>query len=826
MNEHKDKRNKTIEHSSKESSQKINIKNPNSTKNDDKPKGNKYNYFSSLNSIETDNNKKDNLYKIFQTQPSRKKETKKKENDKDNKKNNKTRNNNLEGSVYNKLTDISKEKPIIIEPNKASSQRFINFTDLKPPNQNNHKRSLTKNLNLEENFDLKNKENLMIEKNNKNKRENYHIENLKKNNNNRNLNDNKYNRKKSKSNSTDHVTEKKIKDKIPVNLEIEESNLNKKKNKRNSVILYEPSKDIEKIGKMETLFRRFYHNIKKEQLYSSQKDKIDKLTKAILNIYKKEKKKFLGKLRKKNYENEIKELKRNLNYYKPIIKQRRNNSITSLDYISSYFLPTYESADVISLKENFDIEKNLNDTVQKTFSNINIINEESFYYRGKKYRNIDKNELLKYKRLYELAEEKLKVKKKAEKSFGFLYLRRKVNNLFIPADRICSFKDIIMDYPEDGDFIIDAIKKKFMVQNLINDFYIDGNKNNHYLWVKFPFAIKNYIKHYFYKFYCDFFFEKLKYISLKDKQKKRLKKIINKIELGIIRKFFHKFYFRSLLFQYIEKKNMEKMNNLKLNNEIVFEIENAFYDKRILTESFVDISFRPSNRIHNISIQEKKNKKEFKLDYIPIQRKIKYKFPHSITKVRNHMMKYLLRKERMKNRKLNYIDRKDIRNASMNATKKYKPVRFVKKVYDEITGNIYQYNLEQPSEKRLLIKKNNVVNHKKNISKDEIKAEEILKENKIMKMKRVLKLNQVNHYFKLWKFYIKEKNKKPKFFDIIIIMMKVLFTDNVYIKAAFMGELFFIKGKYLFIWFLNTIGERKRKERRDKLKLKKMKTIK
>ncbi len=33
---------------------------------------------------------------------------------------------------------------------------------------------------------------------------------------------------------------------------------------------------------METLFRRFYHNIKKEQLYSFQKDKIDKLTKAAL----------------------------------------------------------------------------------------------------------------------------------------------------------------------------------------------------------------------------------------------------------------------------------------------------------------------------------------------------------------------------------------------------------------------------------------------------------------------------------------------------------------------------------------------------------------
>ncbi len=48
-----------------------------SIKNDDKPKGNKYNYFSSLNAVETNNNKKDNLNKIFQTQPSRKKEKKK-----------------------------------------------------------------------------------------------------------------------------------------------------------------------------------------------------------------------------------------------------------------------------------------------------------------------------------------------------------------------------------------------------------------------------------------------------------------------------------------------------------------------------------------------------------------------------------------------------------------------------------------------------------------------------------------------------------------------------------------------------------------------------
>ena len=41
-------------------------------------------------------------------------------------------------------------------------------------------------------------------------------------------------------------------------------------------------------------------------------------------------------------------------------------------------------------------------------------------------------------------------------------------------------------------------------------------------------------------------------------------------------------------------------------------------------------------------------------------------------------------------------------------------------------------------------------------------------------------------------------------------MMKCLFTNNLYIKAAFMGEIYFIKGKYLFIWFRNSLRQKKK----------------
>ena len=97
-----------------------------------------------------------------------------------------------------------------------------------------------------------------------------------------------------------------------------------------------------------------------------------------------------------------------------------------------------------------------------------------------------------------------------------------------------------------------------------------------------------------------------------------------------------------------------------------------------------------------------------------------------------------------------------------------------------------QIKKEEKTWKKLVIPQNNL------LTNEEIKAEEILDEDITMKMKRVLKQNELSHYFRHWKSVVQEKNKKPKFFDVINIIMKCLFTDNKYVKAAFMGETYFI----------------------------------
>ena len=74
-----------------------------------------------------------------------------------------------------------------------------------------------------------------------------------------------------------------------------------------------------------------------------------------------------------------------------------------------------------------------------------------------------------------------------------------------------------------------------------------------------------------------------------------------------------------------------------------------------------------------------------------------------------------------------------------------------------------------------------------------------------MKMKKVLKLNQLNHYFKCWKFIIKidkdikiKQIIKPKNHEILILMMKYLFSENTNMKGVLMGKLYFAK-KEIFI---------------------------
>ena len=84
--------------------------------------------------------------------------------------------------------------------------------------------------------------------------------------------------------------------------------------------------------------------------------------------------------------------------------------------------------------------------------------------------------------------------------------------------------------------------------------------------------------------------------------------------------------------------------------------------------------------IRSNSEKMKRNKKAFKLDYISKIRNPIIKIQHtSKRKSKNNLIKGLLRKERMRNRKLNYIDRNDERNSIMNSSRKYKPIKLKKK---------------------------------------------------------------------------------------------------------------------------------------------------
>ena len=606
-----------------------------------------------------------------------------------------------------------------------------------------------------------------------------------------------------KTNSTDYIIEEKNKKKIKIYLERENNiDLDIKKNvsKRRSVIINE-NKDKKK-EKIQVLFRKFYRQLQFSQIQFEKLKKFCDIMKIYKLKFKEEKEKFINNL-KKIYEIPlIYNIRKNLNHHKPIIKQKRKiNSSTSLNNISIYFLPSNIDDDLLSLQNDFT-SKNLDIFSLKLFYDIEFSKENSFFYRAKNYHRQNSDEILKYKRLYEMARESLSKYKKEIKTFNFLSIRIKNINLNFPSSKPSSFKNIEYENLDYNKFTINAIKKEFNIHNLQN-FEILGLKKNPYLWTKLPLTIKKLVKQYIYFANSEFFILYLKKLYLQKKKKEILDKIFKRKELKIKRKFLKEFEFKIRLIKYLEEKGKEKINIYQPKKEISFEIEKSIYEPSYLSDSNSEIKKLNYSFISSKSLKLEKSK--FKLDYIPKRRNPKIKIQKSIINSRIHIMKRLLRNERKRNRKLNYIDKKDFRNSY---GKKYKPVKFIKKVYDNVTGNIIKRHLRQPSD---LINNNSEEEYL--FSNEDIKAEEILNEDKYSKMKRVLKFNQVNHYFKFWKSFIKKKNKKPKFFDIIIIIMKCLFTNNNFIKDAFMGELYFIKGRYLFIWYFNVFRERKKKKK-------------
>ena len=598
----------------------------------------------------------------------------------------------------------------------------------------------------------------------------------------------------------------KIKEKIWMSLEKGDLNLIKKENQQKN----NENKEV----KIQTLFKRYYHKIKIEQLTFPKYYKLARLIKYVHSKIKDDKKKLFEKLKKIPKKSFIKEIIKNLNYHKPIIKQKiQKERSASLDYICCNFPPLIDE-DSLSVQEEYsskylDIFSN-----KKIFEEIEYSKEQSFYYKGRKHRRLGSDEIIKYKRLYEMAEESLSKAKNEARHFGYTEVRKKIINLNIPPSKRSSFKELQIGIPENCKLNIEGIKEILEIENIISNFEIFALKKNPYLWAQLPFTIKKLVKNHFIKNNSKIFINYLKENALIKKQDEILIKILKNEDLKIKKKYFKDYNFRIKLLKFLEEREKEKISNYKQKNEILFDIERNTYEPSVLSDSFSemkdtkDMSFYSSK-----SDKVKRNKKNLRLDYISKQKNPIIKIPRTSRKSKNNLIKGLLRKERMRNRKLNYIDRNDERNSIMNSGRKYKPIKLVKKVYDNVTGSIIQFDMKQPSE----------INNSDNIEErlltnEEIKAEEILNEDKTMKMKRVLQLNYLGHFFKHWKYIVIRKNKKPKFFDVINIMMKCLFTNNIYVKAAFMGEIYFIKGINLFKWYWNVFGERKKREKNKKSK--------
>ena len=104
-------------------------------------------------------------------------------------------------------------------------------------------------------------------------------------------------------------------------------------------------KEEEKNTFIQNYFREHMNN-KKEDNKEEESEyynylKIEEFIQIIYNLILKEKQHLLNKLKIQRQYLQLKSIKRNLNYHKPIVKQKRKeDSVASLNQISNFFLPT------------------------------------------------------------------------------------------------------------------------------------------------------------------------------------------------------------------------------------------------------------------------------------------------------------------------------------------------------------------------------------------------------------------------------------------------------------------------------------------------------
>ena len=427
--------------------------------------------------------------------------------------------------------------------------------------------------------------------------------------------------------------------------------------------------------------------------------------------------------------------------------------------------------------------------------------------------------------------------------YKFIEVDKNKNNFEIKSNKKQNlFSEIKIDFPEKLELINKPIKKHYEINSSI-DFHLYGNKKKYFSWVKLPIILMKIINKNLYNENSKKFIYQLKTNKKVEKIKENLLKKLKKEDLKILKYYFEKLKLKTrknkkdknnklkekqksketlkpikkklTLKKELEKEKIKKKksltkkfeNTLKIIKEINFEIEKEYYIPNFLSDSFEEeINDNKSINTMNNSFEEnRKNIKNLKLESIPKKKKLYKILFRNKTKSKFRIKKNLERNERKRNRKLHFVNRN---NESLNNTMRYKQIRIVKKFFDDITGNIIEipFNGNYLTERGYdsFIEEKNLVDI-------------LLKEDKNQKVKRLIMYNLFRQYFRFWKYVTlkkkKQKKKKPRFYDIITIIMKCLFTNNIYVKNAFMGEIYFIKGRYLFKWYWIVFGDVRKKEK-------------
>ena len=162
-------------------------------------------------------------------------------------------------------------------------------------------------------------------------------------------------------------------------------------------------KEEEKNTFIQNYFREHKNN-KKEDNKEEESEyynylKIEEFIQIIYNLILKEKRYLLNKLKIQRQYLQLKSIKRNLNYHKPIVKQKRKeDSVASLNQISNFFLPTNSAHESLkSLKENLLVFFSYN---FQYFHRIVPLKYKKYFYQYsdklRKLLNYDCNLLLSY----------------------------------------------------------------------------------------------------------------------------------------------------------------------------------------------------------------------------------------------------------------------------------------------------------------------------------------------------------------------------------------------------------------------------------------------